>query len=283
MIVNRDVYLNVTVAGLGGNLAALARPFRMPGEGSFNVTSEPNSAGDLESTAGRGVNGEVNGLLAETGGDAARAATESAAASGPREPDAGGEAPSDSVSSDSGPSGPGPGEPERAADDLLAQIASATREIAAATDRYHTRAEQREGVIDYLRSELDLLRRGERRGLLRPVLAELCRLRDDLLKQAATLPADFSPDKAADLLRSYAETIELTLENNGVVTYAPNSGDPFNPRLHRRISGAPTADPALAGHVAGIQRDGYLDIEANSPIAPAEVNVYAVTTGEQEQ
>lgn len=256
MIVNRDVYLNVSLAGLGGNLAALARPFCAPRGGEFYVASEPNSVDDLENAADQGANGELT--------------PPELAPPEPTPPE---------------PTLPelGPGEAEPAAGELLAQVAAATQEIAAAANRYHARAEQREGVIDYLRSELDQLRRGERRGLLRPVLAELCRLRDDLLKQAATLPADFSADKAADLLRSYAETIELTLENNGVVTYAPDSGDPFNPRLHRRISGAPTTDPALAGQVAGIQRDGYLDIEANSPIAPAEVSVYAVTTGEQEQ
>ena len=35
----------------------------------------------------------------------------------------------------------------------------------------------------------------------------------------------------------------------------------------------PAADPALAGRIAGVRRDGYLDVEANSPIAPAEVVV----------
>ena len=242
------------------------------------MTSEPNSVDDLENAVDQGPNSEVNGMPAET--SAGEAAAESGAA-GPGDSAAPDAAPGDSAPPE--PAEPALSEPGPGADDLLVQVASATQEIAAAADRYHARAEQREGVIDYLRSELDLLRRGERRGLLRPVLAELGRLRDDLLKQAATLPADFSADKAADLLRSYAETIELTLENNGVVTYAPDSGDPFNPRLHRRVGGAPTADPALAGHVAAIQRDGYLDIEANSPIAPAQVSVYAVTIGEQEQ
>lgn len=165
---------------------------------------------------------------------------------------------------------------------VLAEMSAAMGRIADASERYHDRAEQREGVIDHLRSELDVLRLGERRGLLRPLLTEMCRLRDDLLKQAATLPADFDATKATDLLRSYAETIELTLESNGVVTYAPDSGDPFNPRLHRRITAEPTADSALTGHVAAIRRDGYLDIESNSPITPAEVTVYKVTEGEQE-
>lgn len=160
---------------------------------------------------------------------------------------------------------------------LLAELTTAVRQVAEQSQRSHARAEQRESVIDFLRSELDTLRRGERRGLLRPLFAEMCRLRDDLLSQAETLPADFDAAKAAGLLRSYAETIELSLENNGVVTYAPDDGDRFDPRLHRRVGGEPTSDPALAGHVARVRRDGYLDIEANSPITPAEVAVFAVT------
>jgi len=174
----------------------------------------------------------------------------------------------------------GPGQPaEQAAP--MAEISVAMQELAEFSRRYHARAEQREAVIDHLREEVERLRRGERRGLLRPMLADLCRLRDDLLKQAATLPSDFDAAKAAHLLRSYAETIELTLESNGVITYAPDDGDPFNPRMHRRVGDEPTDDPARTGHIAGVRRDGYLDIEANSPIVPAEVSVFAARKGEQ--
>jgi molecular chaperone GrpE len=191
--------------------------------------------------------------------------------------------PADTVPTDTVPTDTVPGEDDAGspAEMPLAEIAAAVRDLAGSAQRYHARAEQREGVIDHLREEVDRLRRGERRGVLRPMLADLCRLRDDLLKQAATLPEDFTAAKAADLLRSYAETIELTLETNGVVTYAPDTGERFDPRLHRRVTGAPTADPAQAGQIAAVQRDGYLDIEANSPIATAEVSVFAVTKGEQ--
>ena len=112
--------------------------------------------------------------------------------------------------------------PEDTPEPALAGIAASVRELANSAERYHARAEQREGVIDHLRAEVDRLRRGERRGLLRPLLAEMCRLRNDLLRQAAELPADFDAERAALLLRSYAETVELTLESNGVVTYAPD-------------------------------------------------------------
>lgn len=165
------------------------------------------------------------------------------------------------------------------ADSPLAELSAAVRQVGDLSQRYHARAEQRESVIDFLRSELETLRRGERRGLLRPLLAEMCRLREDLIGQAATLPADFDAAKAAGLLRSYAETLELTLESNGVITYAPDDGDQFDPRLHRRVGGEASTDPALAGRIARVRRDGYLDIEANSSIMPAEVTVFTPARG----
>jgi len=164
---------------------------------------------------------------------------------------------------------------------VMSEISGALRDLADSSRRYHARAEQREGVIDHLRSEVEVLRRGERRGLLRPLLTDMCRLRNDLLRQAAGLPADYDAAKAAELLLSYAESIQLTLESNGVITYAPDDGEPFDPRMHRRVAGETPADPALAGRIAHVRRDGYLDIEAKSPIAPAEVTVFAATKGEQ--
>jgi molecular chaperone GrpE len=154
------------------------------------------------------------------------------------------------------------------------ELAAAVRELSSSAERFHERSEQREGVIDYLRSELEVLRRGERRGLLRPLLTDMCRLRNDLLRQASCLPDDYDAEKAAGLLQSYAESIQLTLESNGVVTYVPDRGDSFDPRKHRKVKSADSTDPAMIGRIFAVQRDGYLDIEANSPITPAEVTVF---------
>jgi hypothetical protein len=161
---------------------------------------------------------------------------------------------------------------------LLAGISEGVTQLANSSERYHARAEQREGVIDHLRSEVEKLRRGERRALLRPLLVEICRLRDDLLRQAEDLPGDFDTERARLLLRSYADSVELALENSGVVTFAPDSGDPFEPRMHRRVGGEPNSAPALSGCVARVRRSGYLDVDANSPIAPAEVVVFGAVT-----
>lgn len=167
-----------------------------------------------------------------------------------------------------------PGQPD-------AEIAAAIHRLADSAENYHARAQQREGVIDLLRSELELLRRGERRGLLRPLLTQMCRLHADLVRQAATLPPDFDAAKAVRLLESYAETLAEALEDNGVVTYQPDEGDPFNPRRHRQVKRQPTTDPALAGQVAAVRQPGYLDIEADSPLAPAEVTVFMAAKEDQ--
>lgn len=161
------------------------------------------------------------------------------------------------------------------------EIAAEVRRLAASAERYHDRAHQREGVIDYLRAELELLRRGERRGLLRPLLTQMCRLHADLVRQAATLPPDFDAARAVRLLQSYAETLREALEDNGVVTYQPDEGDPFNPRRHRQVKRQPSADPSQAGHVAAVRQPGYLDLESDSPLAPAEVSVFMTVQEER--
>lgn len=162
---------------------------------------------------------------------------------------------------------------------LLTGISAGVTQLADSSERYHARAAQREGVIDHLRSEVEMLRRGERRALLRPLLVEICRLRDDLLRQAEDLPGDFDAERARLLLRSYADSVELALENSGVVIFAPDNGDPFEPRMHRRVGGEPNSDPALSGRVARVRRSGYLDVDANSPITPAEVALFGAVPG----
>jgi molecular chaperone GrpE len=157
---------------------------------------------------------------------------------------------------------------------LLAGISEAVRDAAAGAQRYHARAEQREAVIRALLTEVETLRRGERRGLLRPLLVQIGRLRNDLLRQAEDLPGDFDAERARVLLRSYAESVEFTLEDAGVVTFAPSPGDAFDPRVHRRAGSEPTGDPTVAGRVARVRRHGYLDLDANSVIAPAEVVLF---------
>jgi hypothetical protein len=107
---------------------------------------------------------------------------------------------------DAAPYGPPPDpQPPESGDpvpDPLTEIRQALQELADSSERYHVRAEQREGFIDHLRAEVERLRRGDRRGLLRPLLVEMCRLRNDLLRQSDDLPADYDAELSRALLRS---------------------------------------------------------------------------------
>ena len=139
-------------------------------------------------------------------------------------------------------------------------------------------------MIDHLHSEVDRLRRGERRGLLRPLLVEMCRLRNDLLRQAEDLPDDFDAERARLLLRSYAESDRAGA--GGQRGRRPSRRSRVT-ASSRGCTGAWAAslpvDPGLAGRVAQVRRDGYLDVDTNSPIAPAEVVLYVLASADPGQ
>jgi molecular chaperone GrpE (heat shock protein) len=127
-----------------------------------------------------------------------------------------------------------------------------------------------------LHAELERLRLGERRSLLRPLLTEVCRVRDDLLRQAETLPDHFDRDRAADLLRSFAGSLEFALEDNGVSSFAPESGEPFEARLHRAAGKAPTSEESLVGTIATVVSPGYRDVQADTVIVTSRVIVRVI-------
>jgi molecular chaperone GrpE len=156
----------------------------------------------------------------------------------------------------------------------LDEVREELRLLRKAVEQHHERAAARERVIDKLNTELDRLRLGDRRSLLRPVLLELCRLRDDLLKQTGSLSATFSADQAQKLLESYADTVELALEAHAVLPFAPGPGERFDPRRHRRVSTVPTAEESRHGTIATTDRSGYTDEETDRVLQHAGVVLF---------
>jgi molecular chaperone GrpE len=151
--------------------------------------------------------------------------------------------------------------------------AEALRAVHDELARGNDRAAARERVIERLHEENQVLKAGERQSLLRPVVTDLYRLRDDLLQQAGELPPDFGAERAAALLRSYAQTVELALERAGVLPERPAVGDPFDARAHRAAAVVAAAGPAADATVAGILRDGYRDTVTDRVLVPATVRV----------
>jgi molecular chaperone GrpE len=161
-----------------------------------------------------------------------------------------------------------------ATSDPLATLAAAVELLTADSQKYHQRAAHRESMIDRLHFEVEKLRGGERRSLLRPLLTEVARVRNDLLRQAETLPADFDASKAALLLRSFADSLDFALEDNGVSTYTPGIGDSFEPRVHRGVGRIPADIPEQVNTVASVRTPGYRDLETGQVISSAQVLLY---------
>jgi molecular chaperone GrpE (heat shock protein) len=152
-------------------------------------------------------------------------------------------------------------------------VAEALRLVRDELAGQNERAAARERVIDRLHDENQQLKAGERQNLLRPVITDLYRLRDDLLKQAGELPGDFDAVRAAALLRSYAQSVEMALERAGVLPVTPEIGAAFDARQHRASGVVPAAGPAADATVAEVVRDGYRDTVSDRVLMPATVRV----------
>lgn len=162
---------------------------------------------------------------------------------------------------------------EAATDETPARLNEAVQLLQEQLRRADERAAAHERLIERLHDENDKLRAGERQLLLRPVQTDLQRLRNDLLRQATSLPVDFSAEKAAALLESFAFSVEMTLERCGIRVLHPAQGDTFDSASHRATSTVPADSPDLDATIAELVTDGYVDTVAGRVVAPAAVRV----------
>ena len=165
----------------------------------------------------------------------------------------------------------GPGDPDLR--NALGAVTAALEQIRAQLAAGHERAAAREQIIDRLHEENQRLRAGERQLVLRPLLVDVQKLRDGLLREATLLPADFTPQQAAALLASFAGTAEMALERGGVLVVRPEPGTPFDPAVHRPAGVVPARAADEDGTVHGVSADGYLDMVTGRALSPAAVVV----------
>jgi molecular chaperone GrpE len=198
----------------------------------------------------------------------ATATVDGSASDGPATADGPANGPADGPADDGadGPAGDGAG--GLAA--RLAALADELRELRLAIRGADERAAARERIIDRLHEDNQRLRAGDRQLVLRPVLTDLRRLRNDLLRQAEAAPSGVD---VAALLRSYAHEVELALERGGVEVVRPAPGDRFDAARHRPQDVLPAAGPEADGTVAEVLADGYRETVTDLVLAPATVRV----------
>jgi molecular chaperone GrpE (heat shock protein) len=113
-------------------------------------------------------------------------------------------------------------------------------------------------------------------------VTDLQHLRGELLREAAALPADLTPERAAELLKSFALSAEQALERCGSAPIEIAAGDEFSPRAHRAVRRVPAASAEQDATVAAVVADGYQDVETGRVTTPARVHVYRWTAPESD-
>jgi molecular chaperone GrpE (heat shock protein) len=148
------------------------------------------------------------------------------------------------------------GDPVAAADDCV--LAERLAAIEARLGALNDRAAHREAVIDRLHREKEELRRGERRLLLEPVVADLIRMHDSLTVEAARAYIEEQPAHA-ELLRSFAGDVEMTLDRCGIETLTAEPGARHSSGEHRVVAVLPTDAPERHNTIAEVVGMGFRD------------------------
>jgi molecular chaperone GrpE len=146
---------------------------------------------------------------------------------------------------------------------------------------FHQRAAHREAVIDRLHEENQLLREGQRRSLLQPVLVDLLNLYDGLFLQVRRLAG--VPERAAEqaLFESFADDVAMALERCGATITTAEPGEPYERGRHVASGFAQHTDPGADGTVAEMLAVGLVDQENGQIRRPVRVRLYRAVAPEQ--
>src|SRR5262249_18761216 len=147
-------------------------------------------------------------------------------------------------------------------EELLERLEKAERradELAAVSRRQGEMAEE-------LHKENRVLREGEIREALAPMIRGLARVTDDLDRIRAGRPDD-------EDLKHLDTRGREGLHDLGATLVRPQIGDPFDPRAPQAAGSALTNDQALDRTVADVRRDG-LSVHEGRVLRPADVVVF---------
>jgi molecular chaperone GrpE (heat shock protein) len=166
--------------------------------------------------------------------------------------------------------------PDEAKDSsLLVAVLQRIGEIQDEVEEFHRRAAHRERVIDRLHEENLEYRRGLRRIVLEPVVADLIRLHDALMNEADRSASEDGSKDHSVLLSSFADEVELILDRCGIECYRAQLGEAFSPREHRAVSVVSTDDPQRHHTVAEAVAAGFRDLETGKVRRPARARFHS--------
>lgn len=158
---------------------------------------------------------------------------------------------------------------ENGATDLTEQL----RPMAAALERFHTRAEQYESIIRRMQTRIEELQSDQVRELLKPIILKLADLHTEAsaAEERASASEDDSARKDFDFFVTEIEDTLGLLDIESIGTRVLDEFDPARHAARRRID---SDDPTLDKRIAKVVRQGFTYVGAERVFVPATVFVY---------
>lgn len=148
-------------------------------------------------------------------------------------------------------------------DELTATLAEANRI-----------SRERERIIDRLHDENQKMRSGEVQQMIDPVLRDLVRLYDELIRTTDSY-AQRNEALMQEVLRDwrfFAEMVADILYRQGIERMETKAGDPFDPMQHRACAAVPAPEQARDRTIARLVRTGFCG--PARVLRPADVEVF---------
>lgn len=142
--------------------------------------------------------------------------------------------------------------------------------------------EWEEAVIDRLHSELKTYKDDLYASILRPVLADLCEVRDSICRVANAYRQRGEEQLPLQVFADYSLDLEDILSKNQINVIRSETGSELQPLKQRAIKKQETQEKELHGKVAESLTDGYV-YETGRVLVPEKVSIYFYkekTTGE---
>lgn len=133
--------------------------------------------------------------------------------------------------------------------------------------------EQKEKMIDKMHEELQKLKSDLYKNLVRPVLGDVLRIRDNMRRMETDLNKKY-PDGMVPIkvFSDYSLDLADLLEEHGVEIYEEKAGTPFIPVKQKVINRVATGNKELTGIISRTICSGY--IYNGQVISPQKVDVY---------
>lgn len=169
-----------------------------------------------------------------------------------------------------------------ASDTIADELCAIHKKLEALTDSASAN-ERKDEILKSLHDELQTYKSGSRREYIFPILMNIIKWEGHVTEIYSHY---FEKEKRGDgdaaamfsaLLEEYKKLslgLRDLVEDYGLITVAPEVGEIFEPRKHKRVVTQESDDPAKSGVIARTTAVGYADLETGRTFKQAEVEVF---------